>query len=238
MRVTHTEAGTYINILYCVFLGPTHSPFDMEVFGMSIRWRFCSLFFYLIFSFVSVFHRLFGFHTLYNELKLVGKYSFHDRCILKVSLIQTESLRHVALTMATDGKVALWDLTTCVEELLGSEHSNNSCATSTSKNDSRPIVVDNLRPFSFVKIHQSGINSFDWLHLQGDKYLLATGGDDRALVLSLIQIVSPTPQESMHAEVVLQWRDDYAHASQITGEWHCIFLQVLGLPGTAIHFRV
>jgi WD40 repeat protein len=165
-----------------------------------------------------LFYRIFGFDTHCSELRLVGKYSFHDRCILKVSLIQTDSLRHVALTMATDGKMALWDLTTCVEELVGSEHSDSVCAASASSSVNRPVVSDSHRPFSFIKIHQSGINSFDWLQLQGDKYLLATGGDDRALVLSLIQIISPTAHENMQAEVVLQWRDDCAHASQITGE--------------------
>ncbi|XP_021924396.1 WD repeat-containing protein 6 isoform X2 [Zootermopsis nevadensis] len=163
------------------------------------------------------FLRIFGFYTLCSELRLLGKYSFHDRCILKVSLIQTENFRHIALTMATDGKVALWDLTTCVEELVGSEHSNSSSAVSADNGNNGQVVADSHRPFSFVKIHQSGINSFDWLQLQGDKYLLATGGDDRALVLSLIQIISPTLQENMQAEVVLQWRDNCAHASQITG---------------------
>jgi hypothetical protein len=120
--------------------------------------------------------------------------------------------------MATDGIVALWDLTSCAEGLLCSEHSDINCAASGSKSDNMPVVLDNLKPFSYVKVHQSGINSFDWLLLKEDKFLLATGGDDRALVLSLIQITSPTCQENMEAEVLLQWRDDYAHASQITGE--------------------
>jgi hypothetical protein len=109
-------------------------------------------------------------------------------------------------------------MTTCVEELVGSKHSDSSCAASADNIDNGPVVADSHRPFSFVKIHQSGINSFDWLHLQGDKYLLATGGDDRALVLSLIRIISPTLRENMQGEVVVQWRDDCAHASQITGE--------------------
>lgn len=175
-------------------------------------WYNCLLFLF--------FHRIFGFDTFCNELRLVGKHSFHNRCILKVSLIQTESFRHVAVTMATDGIVALWDLTSCVEELLCSKHSDINCAASGRKNDNIRVVLDNLKPFSSVKVHQSGINSFDWLFLKGDKFLLATGGDDRALVLSLIQIKSPTCQENMQAEVLLQWRDDCAHASQITGEWH------------------
>jgi hypothetical protein len=119
--------------------------------------------------------------------------------------------------MATDGIVALWDLTSCAEELC-SEHSDINCAASGSKSDNIRVVSDNLKPFSYVKVHQSGINSFDWLLMKGDKFLLATGGDDRALVLSLIQIKSPTCQENMEAEVLLQWRNDCAHASQITGE--------------------
>jgi WD40 repeat protein len=167
---------------------------------------------------ISVFHRIFGFCALCSELRLFGKYSFHERCILKVSLIKTESFRHVALTMATDGKVAFWDLTTCVEELICSKHRNSCHTASADKSDNTPVVRGSFKPFSFVKIHQSGINSFDWIQLPGDKYLLATGGDDRALVLSLIEIVTPNVHEEMRAEVVLQWRDDHAHASQITGE--------------------
>jgi WD40 repeat protein len=162
---------------------------------------------------ISVFHRIFGFNAICNELRLVGKYSFHERCILKVSLIKTESFRYVAVTMATDGKVALWDLTTCIEELVHFKHSNSYCAAAAD-----PLVTGILKPFSFIKIHQSGINSFDWIQLPGDKYLLATGGDDRALVLSLIEIITPNAQEEMQAGVVLQWRDDHAHASQITGK--------------------
>ena len=137
---------------------------------------------------------------------------------MKVSLIKTESFRHVALTMATDGKVALWDLTTCVEELIGSKHSIHCHAASAVTSNNTPVVASGLKPFSVIKIHQSGINSFDWIQLPRDRYLLATGGDDRALVLSVIEIITPTVQEEMQAEVVLQWRDDHAHASQITGE--------------------
>jgi len=168
--------------------------------------------------FISVFHRIFGFYAPCSELRLAGKYSFHERCILKVSLIKTESFRHVVLTMATDGKVALWDLTSCVEELIGSKCSIHCHAASADAGNNTPVVASGLKPFSVIKIHQSGINSFDWMQLPRDRYLLATGGDDRALVLSVIEIITPTVQEEMQAEVVLQWRDDHAHTSQITGE--------------------
>lgn len=120
--------------------------------------------------------------------------------------------------MATDGKVALWDLTTCVEELIGSKHSIRCHATSADTSNNTPVVASGLKPFSIIKIHQSGINSFDWVQLSRDRYLLASGGDDRALVLSIIDIITPTVQEEMQAEVVSQWRDDHAHVSQITGE--------------------
>ena len=113
---------------------------------------------------------------------------------MKVSLIKAESFRYVAPTMATDGKVALWDVTTCAEELIGSKHSIRCHATSA---DNTPVVASGLKPFSVIKIHQSGINSFDCIQLPRDRYLLAAGGDDRALVLSVIEIITPTVQEEM-----------------------------------------
>jgi hypothetical protein len=38
----------------------------------------------------------------------------------------------------------------------------------------------------------------------------------------------------MQAEVVLQWRDDCAHASQITGEWYYNSFQALDSSSTAL----
>ncbi|XP_069695221.1 tRNA (34-2'-O)-methyltransferase regulator WDR6 [Periplaneta americana] len=137
------------------------------------------------------FLRLFVFCASLNEFRLAGTSFFHKRCILKVSHIETECQGLLFLTMATNGRVAFWDLRKCVEE-----------------------VCDDLQPFSCFKVHQSGINSYDWRMLRSDVFLLATGGDDSALVLSVFQIVQ---KDTFRAQLIMQWRNDLAHLSQITG---------------------
>lgn len=60
------------------------------------------------------------------------------------------------------------------------------------------------------KLHQSGINSLDILEKESH-CLFVTGGDDNALVLSQIQEI-----DNKISHFVL-WREDKAHAAQITG---------------------
>ncbi|KAK7869751.1 hypothetical protein R5R35_008286 [Gryllus longicercus] len=132
--------------------------------------------------------------------QLVGSFKFHQRCILNVACVSALN----AITMATDGIAAFWDLSVLVER-----HSpgNFKVDTEISSEDC------DLKPLSDFKLHQSGINSFDLFSLEIDHILLATGGDDTALVITAFRMNNKR-KGIVH---ILQWRMESAHVAQITG---------------------
>lgn len=119
---------------------------------------------------------------------------FYGRCILNVHHMRVDD-RDILLTMATDGIVQFWHLDKFTEQ-------------------SKPI-------FS-LKHHDSGINSFDVLRHDGNQVYIATGGDDQAIVLSLLEIESTTAEAGILSVNVLQTkRFPYNHTAQVNGVRFC-----------------
>lgn len=109
------------------------------------------------------------------------------KCIIRLSYINICN-KHVVVSMATDGKFVFWDF----DQIL----SNPS----------------QIKPFYELKIHQSGINSFDYRKLNDGKYIFASGGDDNAIILTAMNF-----NRKFEVDVLKQIKICDVHAAQITG---------------------
>lgn len=108
-------------------------------------------------------------------------------CILKILNVQFNSF-HYVLTTDTKGYVNFWDVSKYIE--------NSQVA---------------FMPKSKYCLHQSGINCCHWLEFEDNFSLLATGGDDQCLNLSVF-----------HHKDILTLLCNVAitiHSSQVTGNF-------------------
>ncbi|CAH2046714.1 unnamed protein product, partial [Iphiclides podalirius] len=117
-----------------------------------------------------------------------GQLKHHKTCVLKTHLIEFRD-RTILATCTTRGEVCLWDVTTA-------------------KNCSE------LSPFLVFTANKSGINCVASKQLSDTEFLIATGGDDNALHLNVIDV---RLGDLGTAKVVHTWISDNIHCSQITG---------------------
>ncbi|CAG8477263.1 8023_t:CDS:10 [Paraglomus occultum] len=114
-----------------------------------------------------------------RSFTLVAIGQFHDNCILKVKGLVMKD-KFAVLTSATDGRIAVWDISDVINR-----HSSSAFSSAPSSLH-QPHV---LNPPLFTSVlHQSGVNVFDIVHVNGYRYLLASGGDDNAIVVKEIEI--------------------------------------------------
>ncbi|XP_061194456.1 tRNA (34-2'-O)-methyltransferase regulator WDR6-like isoform X1 [Saccostrea echinata] len=71
--------------------------------------------------------------------------------------------------------------------------------------------MEKMRPVFVLRHHQSGVNGMDWLHYKDDDFLIATGGDDNALFISLVQFDDDFIRAKAKGFCLC------AHATEITG---------------------
>ncbi|GAA5971549.1 hypothetical protein JCM8115_000809 [Rhodotorula mucilaginosa] len=129
-----------------------------------------------------------------------------SKCILCVETIfiqlPTEETRRVLLiTAASDGLLAVRDLSSLLPH-----------PTSSSSSSTFPTPFFSFRP------HPSGINSLS-VRVSGQRILLATGGDDNALVISTLEVTAGGNgiKSNLAIEVVSQSSLAAAHSSTIQG---------------------
>ncbi|XP_023245733.1 WD repeat-containing protein 6 [Copidosoma floridanum] len=138
--------------------------------------------------------RAFRYDINLNELKLIHEFSYKNRCILKVHSFVYETKVFI-ITLATDGQLNFWIF----------EMSNNTVQIqqiATNERDS-------------VKLHESGINSFDMKCLNSSVYLLSTGGDDNCL--NLLTFTIKLKENVPSVQIVSSWHTASTHYAQITG---------------------
>nr|CAD7398624.1 unnamed protein product [Timema cristinae] len=121
---------------------------------------------------------------------------FHGCCVLTVSVTSCEG-RHLVATAASDGQVALWDMTRLV--------SSDLCADDMYTNNQ---VSPELEPILNMRPHKAGVNCLEWLSQSYGHPVLASGGDDNCLVLTSFR---------QPPHVTEQWRNSRVHLGQITG---------------------
>jgi len=71
------------------------------------------------------FIRIYGFSSLTGEFCLIVASGFHKRCIQEVVHFHcniNSRDHHFILSGSTDGNIALWDITECIDEFLRSKH--------------------------------------------------------------------------------------------------------------------
>ncbi|XP_038579333.1 WD repeat-containing protein 6 [Micropterus salmoides] len=129
--------------------------------------------------------RLFSVSDVKCQIDLLWETFYHQRCVLSVascSLEDGKGRRYKLLfSAATDGKIAVWDLTEA------------SCLSAgTSSNAPTPPI-----PCLDIPAHQSGINSLAvWTEKLGQQeggclVTVASGGDDGQLTVSTIRVQYP-----------------------------------------------
>uniref|UniRef100_A0AAG5CRD8 tRNA (34-2'-O)-methyltransferase regulator WDR6 n=1 Tax=Anopheles atroparvus TaxID=41427 RepID=A0AAG5CRD8_ANOAO len=89
------------------------------------------------------------------------------------------------ITMATDGTLCFWD----------------------------PSHIG--EPFHRHRLHDSGVNSVDYKHVGSDKLLLATGGDDQSVTVSLFEITMV--EDTLQVRLIHSFCEKYLHTAQVTG---------------------
>ncbi|KAF9361880.1 WD repeat-containing protein 6 [Mortierella sp. AD094] len=167
--------------------------------------------------------RVWLFDEVTNAFVLAIDASYHDKCILQVSHVRVgEGV--MMLTAATDGKIAIWDLTSALDGFLikydADENKTvrpHSPSYGKNKQKIQKGYAQNLdSPIAEVTAHMSGVNSLHVQNLGQEGILAVSGGDDNALATILIKATwNPSLRaiEAQSANVIA--RDDYAHGSAI-----------------------
>ncbi|KOB73105.1 WD repeat-containing protein 6, partial [Operophtera brumata] len=130
---------------------------------------------------------------VYNDekatLKMICQSSFARACILKTTCIKY--LKYdLLISCSTRGEVAFWN----------ARNVNNNC---------------NFEPFFVTTTNMSGINSFVTRNIPDNRILIATGGDDNALHLNVLDVADRHNLSSM--QVLHSLVLDNHHSSAITG---------------------
>lgn len=91
------------------------------------------------------------------------------------------------------------------------EQESGMSIDSMESNSSKENSIQRTMHVFFLKHHQSGVNGLDYIHLQDSDYLIASGGDDNALVVSLVRV------DSEGVKIVKTGSCLCAHSTEITG---------------------
>ncbi|XP_051280422.1 WD repeat-containing protein 6 [Dicentrarchus labrax] len=128
--------------------------------------------------------RLFSVSEVKCQIELLWETFYHQRCVLSVAACSLEDGKgnryELLFSAATDGKIAVWDLTEA-----------SSLSTGTSSSAPAPPI-----PCLNIPAHQSGVNSLAvWAKKLGQEggclVTVASGGDDGQLTVSTIRVQYP-----------------------------------------------
>ncbi|XP_075039671.1 tRNA (34-2'-O)-methyltransferase regulator WDR6 [Mixophyes fleayi] len=155
--------------------------------------------------------RFFAMCEKSRRMILVAETFYHRRCVLKVETFvhkSANSSRVMLCSAATDGRIALWDITSTIDyagRMLQMEHT-----------EGRP---QDLGPLCFtVSAHQCGINS---LHVQKTKnghYFVASGGDDNSIHVCWLTLDHMSVDgQTGGVQLLKSFSANTAHAAHVTG---------------------
>ncbi|KAJ6638476.1 WD repeat-containing protein 6 [Pseudolycoriella hygida] len=144
--------------------------FDPETRFMSVS---CTEDFHLFAGCSDGYIRQLHFDVATSDITSVNS-TYYGKCLLHLHQFCHEDGKYL-LTMATDGNICFWEIT-----------SNNS--------------IDS-KPFHQLRHHDSGVNSFDFM-LVNKLFFIATGGDDQSTVISSFSLkrksVGSTETKRLH----------------------------------------
>nr|XP_046253619.1 WD repeat-containing protein 6 [Scatophagus argus]XP_046253620.1 WD repeat-containing protein 6 [Scatophagus argus] len=134
--------------------------------------------------------RMFSVSEVKRQIDLLWETFFHQRCVLSVAACSLEDGKgnryKLLFSAATDGKIAVWDLT----------EASSLSANTLSSSPIPPIPCLN------IPAHQSGINSLAvWAEKLGQQeggclVTVASGGDDGQLTVSMIRVQYPQDRKT------------------------------------------
>lgn len=127
-------------------------------------------------SMINIWH----YNVSEKTFTLIIKGQYTTCCILNVNFLKLDG-RTLLMTGATDGHLALWDITTQL-----------NYKSDTPQSLGQVIVKQQL--------HQSGIKALSLLTQSSDIIEIVTGGDDNALILSNISISTETGEISVETK--------------------------------------
>uniref|UniRef100_UPI0037E7D2A2 tRNA (34-2'-O)-methyltransferase regulator WDR6 n=1 Tax=Semicossyphus pulcher TaxID=241346 RepID=UPI0037E7D2A2 len=129
--------------------------------------------------------RLFSVSEVKRQIDLLWEAFYHQRCVLSVATCSLEDGKgdryKLLFSAATDGKIAIWDLTEA------------SYLSTCSSSNTQPSPI----PCLVIPAHQSGVNSLAvWPEKLGQQegccqVTVASGGDDGQLTVSTIRVQYP-----------------------------------------------
>ncbi|KAI9258743.1 WD40-repeat-containing domain protein [Phascolomyces articulosus] len=149
--------------------------------------------------------RIWLFNEKTRQFSLVADGSWHRRCLLQIDhvVIPGEQDRVLFFTGATDGRVAVWDISEelheCIQDVAGLEADPTRTAAKFDE------------PFYSYQPHQSGINC---LQVAFNEKVIVTGGEDNALVAAKFDL--PSKDKIVPCGKHCSILD--AHASSVTGK--------------------
>ncbi|XP_014662156.1 PREDICTED: WD repeat-containing protein 6-like [Priapulus caudatus] len=155
--------------------------------------------------------RLFGFNEEDRGFQLLGYSNFYGCCVLRVTHLRVFE-RLLLVTSATDGCIAFWDVEKVVVNFM-----EERCERDDEGTDSTKMFPKQMEApmFCITSAHQSGVNSICLSSLPDDKLLVASGGDDNSLRLTVLQTARRDAGVTM--EIICTHVEASAHAAQITG---------------------
>ncbi|XP_015190391.1 PREDICTED: WD repeat-containing protein 6 isoform X2 [Polistes dominula] len=173
---------------------------DIKVYCPSLK----STFIFLVIACGDGYLRLFIYNIFKKDINPILYTKCTARCILKVHVLELKNII-IIMTMSTDGIVRYYNFTDIFLEASKNMISGNS-----------NLQNIDIIPFAIMKLHQSGINSYDLKTITEDKYLLVTGGDDNLLCLVLFQICI-LEDATVSVEILSKHNISSIHYAQITG---------------------
>ncbi|CAB4402633.1 unnamed protein product [Rhizophagus irregularis] len=164
---------------------------------------------------------------LFDEKKrnffLIGDAKFHTRCILQVRHLVISAGENskdgiILFTSATDGRIAIWDVSRPIYSYLDLYDKSNEAINS----------LDLGEPVYYYQAHQSGINclAIHPMSYYNSLYMIVAGGDDNAISIAYFEILWDTfRKEDDYNKIQLIIRPKYreivkieaAHGSSIQG---------------------
>ncbi|KAF9130462.1 WD repeat-containing protein 6 [Mortierella sp. 14UC] len=168
--------------------------------------------------------RVWLFDEATNSFVLAIDASYHSKCILQVSHLKLEGGGVLMFTAATDGKIAVWDITRALDMFLEvysvDEIKSTQAELSSVKRERKRARRDHVQslgmPAAEVSVHMSGVNGLFVQDMDTDGIVAVSGGDDNALNVTRIQTSWDAKQrivKVISAKVV--HRNAFAHGSAI-----------------------
>ncbi|CAL1526106.1 unnamed protein product [Lymnaea stagnalis] len=129
-----------------------------------------------------------------------------------LSLQCDNSIQNLASKIISDAEDDT-DQDECGEEEIDEEADSYIDFTNRDNETETTLNEESWPPLCSLKAHQSGINSLHALQVSESSMLLASGGDDNAIVVHLLEISSQEPR------ILAKTVNSDAHSAQITGIW-------------------